>query len=88
MLREWQEKDRYNCKPDLEGTDLEILQEEISIAYNRQCAVHLNLWKDEICFRVGIIKSIQLEKSLLVLLQDRGPERFSFAQIIGIRIME
>lgn len=88
MLREWQQEDRYNVKPDLDEFDLEALHEEIALAHRRQCSVEIRFWQNGSQSCTGIISAIDLPLQQLRLDTGTGIETLSFQDIIGAKTLE
>jgi len=45
LIRAWYEEDKYDVKPDLDESDLQLLQEELVLTAQRTCHVKMKSWK-------------------------------------------
>lgn len=88
MLKEWQEEDRYNCRPVLDDFDLEAIFEEIQLAYKRQCDVEIHIWRDGSEKFTGLITAIDLRLQKLHLDTGLHIQKLSFGEIIGAKTLE
>ena len=88
MLREWQQEDRYNVKPELNEFDLEAVHEEIGLAYRRQCSLEVRIWQDGSRSFSGIVAAIDLQHGLLRLDTGSGIETLLFKDIVGAKTLE
>lgn len=88
MLRELQKEDRYKMKPTLDEFDLEMIHEEIQLAFKRQCTVEINVWEEGSQNFNGIITEIDLSSRILLLDSGIQTKRIAFTSIIGVKVIE
>ena len=88
MLREWQQEDRYNSKPELDEFDLEAIFEEIQLAYRRQCDAEIRIWREGSQTFTGVITAIDLRLQKLHLDTGLHTQKLSFTEITGAKTLE
>ena len=88
LLREEQDEDRYNVRPQLNDFDLEAIQDEIQIAFKSQSTVELRIWRNTAQISTGRVTLI--DPRLLLLHLDTGLQlqKIAFNEIIGIKILD
>jgi hypothetical protein len=88
MLREWQQEDWYNRKPNLDEFDLEAIFDEIQLAYRRQCDVEIRIWREGSQAFTGTIKAIDLHLQKLHLDTGLHTQKISFTEITAAKTLE
>ncbi|HSI65796.1 MAG TPA: YolD-like family protein [Planococcus sp. (in: firmicutes)] len=88
MLRELQKEDRYKTKPILDEFDLEMIQEEIQLAFKRQCNVEIRTWENGRQSSTGTIIEIDLTSQILLLDTGIQTKRIAFSIIVGVKVIE
>lgn len=88
MLRDWQSHERSDVRPALDDSDLEILFEEIQLAYKRRCLIEIRIWQREAKSFTGIVTAIDLRHKLLFLDSSGSTVKFSFDDIVGAVMRE
>ena len=58
IIRAWYEKDQHDAEPDLDETDLQLLQKELVLATQRKCQVKLNSQKDKNLITISVLSII------------------------------
>lgn len=88
MLREWEAADPSKEKPQLDEDELNLLQEEIAIAYRRQCTVEIRYWNNHRTVSLGIITAIDLAHQMLEVTSGGTSTRIAFSDLHGIRLLD
>lgn len=85
-LREWMNEDHYDERPLLDEFDMQLIQEEIELAYKSKCQTLIKTWsKGRVEKQRGIIEEIDLQLMILVLNDSSGLERISVKDIISVQ---
>ena len=85
-LREWMDEDNYVERPALDEFDMQLIQEEIELAYKRKCQALIKTWKNgKVEKQQGIIDEIDLRLMVIVLVDSFEKDRISVSDIIGIQ---
>jgi hypothetical protein len=88
-LRNWMDREHYTERPELNEWDLQVIQEELEVAYKRKCEVLIKIWKDgEIMLRGDIIVGIDLQSNCVLLDDPFGINRIHVSDIIVVQIVE
>lgn len=88
MLREWEVAYASDQKPELDEAELSLLQEEIEIAYRRQCTVELRYWTTQLSAITGVITAIDLSAKSVEVENGERLLRIPFNELCGIRLLE
>ena len=73
-LRKWMDQDNYTERPELNEWDLQSIQEELELAYKRQCETLIKTWDNgRIIQHHGIVEDIDLTEDVHC---TRGPVWF------------
>lgn len=88
MLREWRDDEPANHKPQLDEEELGLLQEEIALAYQRQCIVELRYWHGRVAIVAGTIISINLSTRTVELSVGGDTKGVAFVDLLGIRLVD
>ncbi|MBU9673152.1 YolD-like family protein [Planococcus sp. CP5-4] len=88
MLREWRADEPSMHKPHLDEEELGLLQEEISIAHQRQCMVELRYWDGGLATATGVIASIDLLGQTMTVKSGDNVVHIIFNDLIGIRLID
>ena len=88
-LRKWMDEDNYTERPKLNEWDLQLIQEELELAFKKKCETLVKTWIDgRIILHQGIIKNIDLLKKCIGLEDPFGSERIQVADIINVQSVE
>ncbi len=88
-LRKWVDQDNYTDRPELNEWDLQSIQEELELAYKRQCETLIKTWDSgRITEHHGIVENIDLRRMCIVLEDPFGSETIPVADIISVQSME
>lgn len=88
MLREWQADEPSKHKPRLDEEELDLLQEEIGIAHQRQCMAEIRYWHNGLSVAVGVITTIDLSRRTLEIMNGSGKVHIAFTELLGIRTID
>ncbi len=88
MLREWEADDPSNARPRLGEEEFRLLEEEIGIAYQRQCLVELHYWNTSHARVNGTIADIEIERRLLTVKTEKDFIQIAFTEIYAIRLLD
>ncbi|AUD14742.1 MULTISPECIES: YolD-like family protein [unclassified Planococcus (in: firmicutes)] len=88
MLREWEADEPSKHKPRLDEEELGLLQEEIGIAYQRQCMVEMRYWDDGPGAVSGTIASVGLSNQTIEISSGADVVRIAFADLLGVRMID
>ena len=85
-LREWMDEDDYGERPLLGQFDLQLIQEEIELAYKSKCQVLIKTWNDGLLEKhQGTIEEIDFLLMSIVLNVSPGLERIFVKDVIGVQ---
>ena len=85
-LREWMDEDDYEERPLLGEFDLQLIQEEIELAYKSKCQVLIKIWSDgHLEKHRGIIEGIDFQLMMIALNVSPKLERISVKDIVGVQ---
>lgn len=88
-LRKWMDQDHYTERPELNEWDLQLIQEELELAYKKKCETLVKTWANGLIIRhQGIVEDIDLLKMCIVLEDPFGPEKIPVADIINVQSVE
>lgn len=88
-LRKWMDQDNYIERPELNEWDLQSIQEELELAYKRQCETLIKTWDSgRINRHNGIVEDIDLKRLCIVLKNPFGTEIIRLADIINVHSVE
>ena len=88
-LRKWMDQDNYTERPELNEWDLQSIQEELELAYKRQCETLIKTWDSgRIIQHHGIVEDIDLRRMCIVLKNPFGTEIIRVADIINVHSVE
>ncbi|WP_298830044.1 YolD-like family protein [uncultured Planococcus sp.] len=89
MIRAWYEEDKHDAKPDLDETDLQLLQEELVLAAQRKCQVKMKSWKEKkFHYHIGTIRELNAKNRLIVYEDPEGLHRLPINELIGIWLID
>lgn len=87
-LKAWIAEDDYVERPEHSDWELQLIQEEIEIAYKAKSLVVIRTWQDgKILSSHGIIDEICLQSRHIGLTKQSGVERIPVMDVIGIQNM-
>ena len=85
-LREWTNEDDYEERPSLDEFDLQLIQDEIELAYKSKGQVLIKTWNNgHLEKHRGIIEGIDFQLMMIVLNVSPGLERISVKDIVGVQ---
>lgn len=88
-LRKWMDQDNYIERAELNEWDLQSIQEELELAYKRQCETLIKTWgSGRIIQHQGIIEDIDLRRMCIVLGDPFGSEAIPVADIINVQSVD
>lgn len=88
-LRKWSDQDNYITRPELNEWDLQLIQEELELAYKRIGETLIKTWANgRIIQHQGIVNDIDLQGIYIMLDGLFGSEKIPVADIINIQSME
>jgi len=88
-LRKWMDQDNYTERPELNEWDLQSIQEELELAYKRQCETLIKTWDSgRIIQHHGIVEDVDLERLCIVLENSSGTEIIRVAAITNVQSVE
>ena len=88
-LRKWVDQDNYTERTELNEWDLQSIQEELELAYKRQCETLIKTWDSgRITQHHGIVVDVDLKRLCIVLKKPFGTEIIRVADIINVQSME
>ncbi len=89
MIREWYAKEELVAKPELTDDDLRLLQEELDIAFKRQCEVLIQSWKEGIIHEQrGTIKDVDVRSRMLVCVETNTKHRLPIDEVVAIVMVD
>ncbi|MDS0320891.1 YolD-like family protein, partial [Mycobacterium tuberculosis] len=84
-LREWYAEDQLTERPELNEWDLQSIQEELEVAYKRQCETQIKTWEaGKIKSYRGTIKEINIHNKVIFLDDPFGTDRIEVKDIIAM----
>ena len=88
-LRKWVDQDNFTERPELNEWDLQSVQEELELAYKRQCETLIKTWNSgRITQHHGIVEDVDLKRMCIILEKTFGTEIIQMADIINVQGME
>lgn len=88
-LRRWMDGESYTERPELNEWDLQLIQEELELAYKKKCETLVKTWANGlIIHHQGIVEDIDLLKMCIVLEDPFGLEKIPVANIINVQSVE
>ncbi|MFC4713241.1 YolD-like family protein [Planococcus dechangensis] len=88
MLREWEAADPSKEKPQLDEEELNLLQEEITIAYRRQCTVEIRYWHNRRTLILGVVTAIDIAHQVIEVTTGSSSTRIAFSDLHGVRLLD
>ncbi|ANU27791.1 YolD-like family protein [Planococcus versutus] len=89
MIREWYAKEELVAKPELTDDDLRLLQEELDIAFKRQCEVLIQSWKEGVIYEQrGTIRNLDTNNQVLVCVETNIKYRLPIDEVVGIFMID
>ena len=90
MLKQWREEDNLVPEPKLDEYDLQLINEEMDLAFKRQCIVILHTWKAGKVTRHfgGKIISIDIKSRVLIYEDPFKQYRLSVDEIVSVNMQE
>lgn len=88
-LRKWMDQDNYTERPELTDWDLQSIQEELELAYKKQCETLIKTWDNgRIIQHQGVVEELDFRWMRIVLQDSLGAETIEAAKIISVQSME
>jgi len=88
-LQKWLDQDNCTERPELNEWDLQSIQEELELAYKRQCETLIKTWDSgRITQHQGIVDDVDLRRMCIVLKNPLGTEIIRVADIIAVQSVE
>jgi hypothetical protein len=88
-LRKWMDQENYTERPELNEWDLQLIQEELELAYKKKCETLVKTWANgRVIQHQGIVEAIDLRRMCIVLGDPLHSETIAVAKIINVQSME
>ena len=88
-LREWQNEDENVKRPELDEWVLNLIQEEIDLAYKSKSQVLIRTWKNgKVLEHRGTIEDIHLHSRVIILNGELSAERIPVSNIISVQSVD
>lgn len=88
-LREWQAEDNHVKRPELSEWDLEVINEELVRAQQRNCQTLIKTWKEGIILSFqGTLERLDMQKQIVFLEDPFGMVHISAQEIISVQHMD
>ena len=88
-LRKWMDQDNYIERPELNEWDLQSIQEELELAYKRQCETLIKTWDSgRITEHHGKVENIDLKRLCIVLKNPFDTEIIRVATIVNVQSVD
>lgn len=88
-LRRWMDGESYTERPELNEWDLQLIQEELELAYKKKCETLVKTWANGlITHHQGKVEEIDLFRMCIVLEDPFGPRKIPVADIINVQSVE
>ncbi|MFC5591257.1 YolD-like family protein [Sporosarcina soli] len=88
-LRTWQNEDELVKRPKLSEFDLQLIQEELDVAYRRKCETRIKTWKAGVIIQhQGSIEQIDVRLMCIILQDQMGTVRIPVTEIISVQCVE
>lgn len=89
LIRAWYEEDKYDAKPDLDESDLQLLQEELVLAAQRKCQVKMKSWKEKkFHYHIGVIQELNRHSRFIIYQDPSGLHRLSMEELVSVWLIE
>lgn len=88
-LEKWKQRDHYTEKIELNEWDLQLIQNELELAYKRQCETIVKTWANgHVTERQGIVQEINSIKMFIVIGGSVEPKRINVRTIINVQSID
>lgn len=88
-LKDWLDEDQYVEKPEFDDWELQLIQDEVEVAFKRKNVVLIRTWKEgKIKAFQGVIEKINLRTGHILLEDPFGTDRIQVTEIIGVQSMD
>lgn len=88
-LRKWMDQDNYTERPELNEWDLQLIQEELEVAYKSKCETLVKTWVNgKIVQFYGIIEGIDLQSNVVNLDDPFGMNQIRVSEIIAVQVVD
>lgn len=89
MIRAWYEEDKHDAKPNLDETDLQLLQEELVLAAQRKCQVKMKSWKEKkFHYHIGSIQELDPHSRSIIYEDPVGIHQLLMSELVGIWLID
>ena len=89
MIRAWYEEDQHDAEPELNETDLQLLQEELVLATQRKCQVKLKSWKEKkFHYHLGIIQGLDGRSRSIIYQDPSGIHRLPMDELVSVWLLD
>lgn len=89
MIRAWYEEDNQDVKPELDEHDLQLLQEELALAAQRQCHVKLKFWKEKkFHYHIGIIQELDPQSRSIIYKDPSRMHRLPIDELVEVWLID
>ena len=89
LIREWSENDNYIQQTLLDDWELQQIQVELEVAYKRQCAAQVTVWrKGKHITYIGKISELDHLLNLISVEGPFGDDRITVADVIKVQCMD
>lgn len=84
-LRDWMDADGRVERPQLDDWELEAIQIEVELAYQRQCEVNVTVWREgKTVVYMGKISKLDVQHGYLSLDSPFGHDQIPVAEVIRV----
>lgn len=85
QLRDWMDEDEYIDRPQLNDFDLQLIQEEIEIAYKSKCETLIKTWKNgKVTEHQGIIEDIDVRLMIITLKSTNATVKIPVNEVMSL----
>lgn len=87
-LRKWMGQDHYTERPELNEWDLQLIQEELELAYKKKCETLVKTWVNGLIIQhQGIVEDIDLQSNVVILDKPFGVKRIQVSEVFSVQVV-
>ncbi len=88
-LEKWKQRDDYTERIELNEWDLQLIQDELELAYKRQCETIVKTWANgQVTEHRGVVERIDAIKMYLILVGSTGIRKLLVSTIINVQSID
>lgn len=89
MLREWETEQRKMPQPILDEYDIQLIFEEMDLAFKKQCNIIIHTWRDgEVTRHFGTIINIDIRTRILTYEDPFKQYKLNIDEIVSVNMVD